>query len=115
MDADWATFVVGYWIRERGHYPLAGGIAKLTSEPARVIGLADRGVLAVGKRVDINVFDLARVSQEQPELVHDFPGDAARYIQRARGYKATIVNGQINVLDGQHTGTRAGRLLRRAA
>lgn len=115
MDADWATFVLGYWIRERGHYTLAEGIAKLTSEPARVIGLSDRGVLAVGKRADINVFDLGRVSQAQPEIVHDFPGGAPRYIQRARGYKATIVNGQINVLDGQHTGVRAGRILRHAA
>jgi len=45
-------------------------------------------------------------------LVHDFPGDAPRYIQKARGFKATLVNGQINVLDGETTGVRAGHVLR---
>jgi N-acyl-D-aspartate/D-glutamate deacylase len=44
--------------------------------------------------------------------VHDFPGGAPRFIQRSTGYKATIVNGEISVVDGEHTGARAGRVLR---
>ena len=48
-------------------------------------------------------------------LVHDFPGGAPRYIQRSTGYKATIVNGQVNVRDGEHTGARAGTVLRHRA
>jgi N-acyl-D-amino-acid deacylase len=91
------------------------GIRRITSGPARVLGLADRGTLAPGMRADVNVFDLDGVSECQPELVHDFPGGAPRYIQRARGYKATLVNGQINVMDGEHTGVRAGRVLRHQA
>ena len=114
-DADWATFVLGYWIRDRGAYSLGHGIRKLTAGPARVLGLKDRGVLAVGKRADINVFDFERVAPLHPTLVHDFPGGAPRFTQKARGYKATVVNGQINVLDGRHTGNRAGMVLRHAS
>ena len=75
---------------------------------ARIMGLKDRGTLAAGQRADINVFDAATVAEKQPELVNDFPGGAARFIQRSTGYKATLVNGQVNVLDGEHTGARAG-------
>lgn len=112
MDAGWPSFVIAYWIRERGLYSVGEGIRRLTSGPARVIGLTDRGVLAEGMKADINVFDLDAVTELQPELVHDFPGGAPRYIQKARGYKATLVNGEVNVMDGEHTGVRAGSVLR---
>ena len=55
------------------------------------------------------------MTELQPEIVHDFPGGAPRYIQRSRGYRATLVNGQVNVLEGQHTGARAGEVLRHRA
>ena len=112
MDADWSTFILSYWIRDRGLYSLEEGIRRMTSGPARVLGLTDRGVLAVGKRADINVFDLAAVKTLQPQIVNDFPGGAPRYIQRAKGYRATIVNGRINVLNDTLTGTRAGEVIR---
>jgi len=112
IDADWATFTLKYWIKEKKVYSLAKGIQRMTSDGARVTGLTDRGVLAVGKRADVNVFDLYRVTQLQPEIVHNFPGGAPHFTQRARGYKATLVNGQINVWDDQSTGARAGRVLR---
>ncbi len=112
MDAGWCSFVLSYWMREQGLYSLGEGIRRLTSGPARVLGLSDRGTLAAGQRADINVFDFAKVAERQPELVHDFPGGAPRYIQRSQGFKATIVNGQVNVLDGEHTGIRAGKVLR---
>ena len=63
-------------------------------------------------KADINVFNPAEVTELQPELVNDFPGGAPRYIQKARGFKATLVNGRINVLDGETTGVRAGQVLR---
>jgi N-acyl-D-aspartate/D-glutamate deacylase len=115
MDAGWCSFVLSYWVREQGLYSLGEGIRRLTSGPARVLGLTDRGTLAVGKRADVNVFDLAAVAECQPELVHDFPGGAPRYIQHSKGYKTTLVNGQINVMDGEHTGVRAGQVLRHRA
>jgi len=115
MDAGWCSFVLSYWMREKGLYSLGEGIRRLTSGPARVLGLRDRGSLAVGKRADVNVFDFDAVAELQPEVVHDFPGGAPRFIQRSKGYKATLVNGQVNVMDGKHTGARAGQVLRHQA
>ena len=80
-----------------------------------MIGLEDRGVLKAGMRADVNVIDLATVGERQPELVHDFPHGAPRYIQKSQGFKATIVNGQVSLLDGELTGSRAGQVLRHSA
>ena len=66
-------------------------------------------------RADVNVIELDAVAEMQPELVHDFPGGAPRYIQKAKGFDATIVNGQVSVRDGELTGTRAGMVLRHSA
>ena len=112
IDAGWSTFVLSHWLREKQLYSMGEGIRRLTSAPARVIGLADRGVLAPGMRADVNVIDFANVTELHPEIAHDFPGGAPRYIQKARGYKATLVNGQINLLDDELTGARAGEVLR---
>ena len=87
-------------------------VRRMTSASARVMGLTDRGVLAPGMRADVNVFDAAQVAECQPELVHDFPNGAPRFIQRAVGYRATLVNGQVSVENGEHTGVRAGKVLR---
>jgi N-acyl-D-aspartate/D-glutamate deacylase len=114
MDAGWASFVLSHWVRARGLYSLEEGVRRLTAAPAAVLGLADRGVLAPGLRADVNVFDPAQVGEQQPQMVHDFPGGAARYIQHANGYRATLVNGRVNLLDGVLTGERAGRVLRHA-
>jgi N-acyl-D-aspartate/D-glutamate deacylase len=115
MDAGWASFVLSHWVREQGLFSVGEAIRRMTSGPARIIGLKDRGVLAPGMRADVNVFDPDQVAECQPEIVHDFPGGAPRFIQRSRGYKATLVNGRINVLHGEHTGVRAGQVLRHQA
>jgi N-acyl-D-aspartate/D-glutamate deacylase len=115
MDAGWSSFVLSHWVRRQGLYSLEEGLRRITSGPARVLGLRDRGTLAVGMKADINVFDPETVSELAPELVRDFPGGAPRYIQRAKGYRATIVNGVVSLEDGERVGERAGRLLRRAA
>ena len=114
MDAGWPSFVLGHWIRDAKLYSLEEGVRRLTSGPARVLGLEDRGALRVGMKADVNVLDPAMVAERQPELVHDFPGGAPRYIQKSLGYKATIVNGAVTLVDGEHTGERAGQVLRHA-
>jgi N-acyl-D-amino-acid deacylase len=114
MDAGWASFVLSHWVRDEGLFSMGEAIRRMTSGPARIIGLSDRGTLAPGMRADVNVFDAAEVAECQPELVHDFPGGAPRFIQRSRGYRTTIVNGQVSVVDGEHTGVRAGGVLRHA-
>ena len=115
MDAGWPSFVLSHWIRDAKLYSLEEGIRRLTSGPARVLGLNDRGTLKAGLKADINVFDPAAVAERQPELVHDFPGGAPRYIQKSLGYKTTLVNGTVTLVDGEHVGERAGRVLRHGA
>ena len=112
MDATWATHVLGYWTRDRGVYSLSEGIRRMTSQPAHVIGITDRGTLEVGKRADVNVINYEKVGQYLPEYVHDFPNGAGRYTQPGCGFKATICNGQIVTEDDQLTGARPGRILR---
>ena len=114
MDAGWSSFILSYWIREAGIYSLGEGIRRMTSGPARVLGLKDRGALKPGLRADVNVFDPDKVAERQPVLVHDFPGGAPRYIQKSMGYKTTLVNGEVTLVDGEHTGARAGKVLRHA-
>ena len=114
MDAGWPSFVLSHWVRDAGLYSLEEGVRRLTAGPARVLGLADRGQLKPGMKADVNVLDPTRVAERQPELVHDFPGGAPRYIQKSLGYKATIVNGAVTLEDGDHTGQRAGQVLRHA-
>ena len=112
IDAGWATFTLSHWIREKQLYTIGEGIRRMTSGPARVIGLRDRGILSPGMRADVNIIDFENVSELHPEMVHDFPGGAPRYIQKARGYKATLINGQINLVDDELTGAQAGEVLR---
>ena len=114
MDAGWPSFMLSHWVRQEAHFTMGEAIRRMTSASARVMGLNDRGLLASGMRADINVFDPAKVAEEQPQLVRDFPHDAPRFIQRSRGYKATLVNGEVSLIDGEHTGARAGMVLRQA-
>ena len=112
MDGGWASFILSHYVRETGVFTLPQAIKRMTADPAAVIGLNDRGILKAGMKADINVFNPEEVTELQPVLVNDFPGGAPRYIQKSRGFKATIVNGQVNVLDGEATGARAGQVLR---
>ena len=84
----------------------------LTSKQNRVLRLSDRGALEVGKKADINVLGIDRVEERQPRRVYDFPGEAPRLIQRAVGYRQTLVNGQIILENDELTGHRAGTILR---
>jgi N-acyl-D-aspartate/D-glutamate deacylase len=86
----------------------------MTSDTARLYGLGDRGVLAPGYKADVNVIDFDRLNLRLPELVFDLPGGARRLVQRADGYVATVVSGEVTFRDGEPTGARPGRLVRGA-
>jgi N-acyl-D-aspartate/D-glutamate deacylase len=101
-----------HWVRDRGKYPVEDAIRRLTSDTAKLFGVSGRGVLEPGAFADVNVLDLDALAVELPEVVHDFPTGAARYIQRAQGYRATLVNGAVFVEDGSSTGAHAGQTLR---
>ena len=115
IDSGWSTFILSHWHRDTGVYTLQEAVRRMTSVPAGVLGIDDRGVLAVGKRADLNVFDIDRVEERMPEIVHDFPFGAPRFIQRAAGYHATVCNGEVVLRDDELTGARAGRVLRNGA
>ncbi len=112
IDSGWATFILSHWHRDTGVYTLEEAVRRMTAVPAGVLGLEDRGVLAAGKRADLNVFDVEALEERMPTIVHDFPFGAPRFIQRAAGYKATVCNGQVVLRDDELTGVRAGRILR---
>jgi N-acyl-D-aspartate/D-glutamate deacylase len=85
----------------------------MTSAPAALYGLHDRGTVAVGKKADLNVIDFERLNLQMPEVVNDLPTGAKRIVQRADGYVATIVAGAVTLREGEETGARPGRLVRR--
>ena len=112
IDSGWPTFILSHWHRDSGVYSLQEAVRRITSVPAHVLGLHDRGALAVGKRADINVVDIEQLEERMPQIVNDFPFGAPRFIQRAAGYRATVCNGTVILRDDDLTGDCAGRVLR---
>ena len=112
IDAGWATFVLSHWYRDAGLYSLEEAVRRMTSVPAAILDLRDRGTLQVGQKADLNVIDTDKVAECQPRLVNDFPHGAPRFIQRAVGYQATVCNGEVILRDDEHTGAHAGHVLR---
>ncbi len=111
-DASIFTHLLAYWVRERGEFALEEAVQMMTSAPAQAWGFTDRGVLREGLAADINIFDPGTVAPALPTLAHDLPSGARRIVQKATGFLATIVAGEVTVRDGQSTGATPGRLLR---
>ncbi len=117
-DASIPTYLLTHWVRDRVRGPrlaLAEVVRRLSSQPADLYGLADRGRLRVGLRADLNVIDVANLRLEMPRAVADLPAGGTRLLQDAVGYDATIVAGQVTRRHGSDTGARPGRLLRAAS
>ncbi|HEY7054628.1 MAG TPA: amidohydrolase family protein [Mycobacterium sp.] len=113
-DASFPTFMLAHWARDRatGRMSVADVIRELTSVPARVAGLADRGRIAVGYKADLNVIDHAAMQLHRPVIAYDLPAGGRRLDQTADGYVATIVSGEVIVENGEPTAARPGRLVR---
>jgi N-acyl-D-amino-acid deacylase len=112
MDSSLQTHLLAYWVRERQAFTLEEAVRMLTLVPATQWGFHDRGLLRVGMAADMMVFDPNTIAAEMPEVVHDLPAGAKRLIQKTRGIKATVVNGEVLLKNGQHTGALPGKLLR---
>ena len=115
MDAGWPSFLLSHWVRDQDKLALSEAIRRMTSAAARVLDLKDRGTLAPGMKADINVLDPDRVEERQPTVARDFPHGKSRLVQRAVGYRATLVNGRVILRDDEHTGERPGRVVRSTA
>jgi N-acyl-D-amino-acid deacylase len=114
-DASMTTYLLSHWTRDRmrgPRFPLEWAVRRLTSDPAALYGLGDRGVVAPGYRADLNLLDADALGLLHPELVEDLPGGAGRLVQRATGYRETIVAGEAVVTDGELTDARPGTLVR---
>jgi N-acyl-D-aspartate/D-glutamate deacylase len=112
MDSSLQTHLLAYWVREREAFTLEQAVRMLTLVPATQWGFHDRGLLRVGMAADMMVFDPNTIAAEMPEVVHDLPAGAKRLIQKTRGIAATVVNGEVLLKNGKHTGAHPGRLLR---
>ena len=86
----------------------------MTSGPAKVLGLTDRGVLDVGMKADINVIDIDALQLKTPHIVADLPAGGRRFLQNADGMLATLVSGEVIYEAGQPTGALPGKLIRGA-
>lgn len=114
-DASFPTYMLTHWVRDRKRgptLPLEKVVAMQTRDTARLYGLNDRGVLAVGMKADVNVIDFERLAILAPEMVFDLPADGRRMIQRAEGYVATVVSGVVTYENGEATGAMPGKLIR---
>jgi N-acyl-D-amino-acid deacylase len=112
MDASLQTHLLSYWVRAKQALTLEEAVRMLTFDTATQWGFTDRGLIRDGFAADLVVFDPDTVGAEMPEVVNDLPAGACRLIQRARGFSATVVNGETVLRDGKHTGALPGRLLR---
>ena len=117
MDSSLQTHMLGHWVRDQpGVHRWKQAVHRMTQVPARVWGFDDRGVVAPGMAADLNVFDLA--TDAPPTCPSSFTtcrAAPAGYVRPPSGIAATIVNGEVLVADGEPTGARPGRLLRRGA
>ncbi len=116
-DASAFTYMLTHWTRDRTRgkkVPVEWAIKRLTRDNAEAIGLLDRGLLAVGKKADINVIDYDKLAICPPEVLYDLPAGGKRMVQRTRGYEATIVAGEVVYRNGEATNALPGRLVRGA-
>ena len=107
----YATRLLGYWIREKNVMSLEEGVRKLTFMVASIFGLHDRGLIRRGMAADLVLFDPATVRECEPEMVQDLPANEKRFIQKAVGIEMTLVNGEVLVEKGNHTGALPGSVL----
>ena len=111
-DYSYSTYLLGYWVREKGILSLEEAIRKLTSVPASIFGLYDRGLVQPGMAADLMVFDPDTIAPTEAEESPDLPGGATRRKQLATGIRWTVVNGQVLMDNGEHTGALPGRVAR---
>jgi len=114
-DASMPTYLLTHWARDRRRGPrleLEEAVRLQTSATADFLGFDDRGVVAPGRKADLNVIDFENLRLEYPHAADDLPAGGRRLLQGATGYVATVVNGVVTRRNGVDTGARPGRLVR---
>jgi len=111
-DYSYSTYLLSHWVRERGIMPLEEAIRKLTFVPASLFGLYNRGLVRPGMAADLMVFDPETIAPLEPGEAQDLPGGAKRRKQLAQGIEYTVVNGEVLLEKGKHTGVYPGKVAR---
>ena len=114
-DFDYPTFLLSYWGRDAPadlRLPVESVVKQQCADTAALVGLHDRGVLAPGKRADVNLIALSTVGSTFPTIVDDLPAGGSRLLSRGIGYVTTLVAGKVAFEGGVHNGTMAGALAR---
>ncbi len=113
-DASYSTFLLTQFVQKPGdlRFDLSEAIHMLSHKAAKAVGLPNRGLLKTGAKADINVINLEGLKLHLPEIVRDLPAGGQRLHQRATGYDATIVSGEVIRRFDQSTGARPGQLIR---
>ena len=112
MDSSLQTHVFSHWVREKQALSLEEAVRMVTFETASAWELPNRGLLRPGYAADVVVFDPDTFEPTYPEVVNDLPAGSRRLVQKANGIAATVVNGEVLMRDGEHTGALPGQLLR---
>lgn len=112
MGSSLQTHLLSYWVRHRKMFTLEEAVRMVTFDNASAFELADRGLLRLGYRADIVVFDEATIKPRLPTVESDLPGGSRRLVQKADGIAATVVNGVTTLLDGESTDSYPGEVLR---
>lgn len=86
-DASYSTYFLTHWARDRkaGRFTVPEAVRELTSVPARIAGLSDRGRIAVGYKADLNVIDHAALRLHKPVITYDLPAGGRRLTRRRTG------------------------------
>jgi N-acyl-D-aspartate/D-glutamate deacylase len=115
-DASMPTFLLSHFVRDRkgSKFTLEQAIKMHTHDTARAVCLEDRGTLELGMRADINIIDFDNLKLESPEVIYDLPAGGKRIFQKARGYRYTLVGGEVIMIDGVETQAMPGALIRGA-
>jgi N-acyl-D-amino-acid deacylase len=113
-DSSIPTFLLSHWVRREEAFTWEEGVRMLTATPAHLWDLPDRGMIEEGRWADLVIFDPDQIGPELPTADNDLPAGGVRLKQRASGILATVVNGDILMYRGEHTGAHPGRVLRRS-
>jgi N-acyl-D-aspartate/D-glutamate deacylase len=108
------TRLLGYWVREKKIMSLERAVQRLTFDSAAAFGIYDRGLVQPGMAADLVVFDPDTVAPRKEDVVHDFPANGWRMRELADGIHYTVVNGEVLLEKGEHTGAHPGRVLKNA-
>lgn len=112
-DAGYCTYLLGTWVREKEVLTLERAVQRITTEPASLFGIKDRGRIATGLAADFAIFDMETVGSDKTgEMWHDLPGGGRRLVVPSRGIEYTIVNGQKLFEHGVDSGSRNGQIMR---